>query len=87
MHIQACICKSFTHKDEGRIILNISVKKCRWLRGTEIVLLYLSKAGRNVAIKEEQPGWSIIPDVSQITLYFIIQSLFNLKAVVIVILE
>lgn len=45
------------------------------------------KDRRNAAIKEEQPGWSIIPDVLQITLYFITQSLFNLKAVVIVILE
>lgn len=27
MHIQACVYKSFTHQDEARIILNVSVKK------------------------------------------------------------
>lgn len=57
------------------------------LRCTEIDLLWLSNSERNVAIKEEQSGWTITPDVLQITLYFITQSLFNLKTVVIVILE
>lgn len=57
------------------------------LRCTEIDLLCLSNSESNVAIEEEQSGWIIIPDVLQITLYFITQSLFNLKTVVIVILE